>query len=51
MMFILTCPWCEDDVAIAVDEAHDELVCSACNTRIAFAPDPVTTFSLLYEAA
>jgi hypothetical protein len=51
MMFILTCPWCEDDVAFAVDEADDELVCSACNTRIAFAPDPVTTFSLLYEAA
>jgi hypothetical protein len=26
-------------------------VCSACNTRMAFAPDPATTFSLLYEPA
>lgn len=51
MMISLTCPWCEDEVAFSVDEADDELVCSACDTRVAFAPDPVTTFSLLYEAA
>jgi hypothetical protein len=47
----LTCPWCEDEVAFKVDEVHDELVCSACDTRMAFAPDPVATFRLLYEAA
>jgi hypothetical protein len=47
----LTCPWCEDEVAFSVDEADDELVCSACATHVAFAPDPVTTFSLLYEPA
>ena len=34
-----------------VDEASDELVCSGCATRMAFAPDPVTTFGLLYEPA
>jgi hypothetical protein len=51
MMISLTCPWCEDEVAFAVDETDDELICSACNTRMAFAPDPVTTFELLYEAA
>jgi hypothetical protein len=51
MTILLTCPWCEDDVQFAVDETDDELVCSACNTHITFAPDPVTTFSLLYEAA
>ncbi len=51
MMILLTCPWCEDEVQFAVDEADDELVCSACSTRIAFAPDPVPTFSLRTEAA
>ena len=51
MMTSLTCPWCEDEVLFAVDEAADELVCSACQTRVAFAHDPVTTFELLYEAA
>lgn len=51
MNVLLTCPWCEDEVAFAVDETADELVCTACDTRMAFAPDPVATFSLLYEAA
>jgi len=51
MMISLTCPWCEDVVAFSVEEADDELVCSACDTHIAFAPDPVATFSLLYDAA
>jgi DNA-directed RNA polymerase subunit RPC12/RpoP len=47
----LICPWCEDEVAFEVDEAADEIVCSACGTRTEFAPDPVLTYSLLYEAA
>jgi len=47
----LSCPWCNDDVEFVVDEARDELVCSGCATRMAFAPDPVTTFGLLYEPA
>jgi hypothetical protein len=47
----LTCPWCQDEVAFVVDESADELVCGACATRMAFAPDPVTTYGLLYEAA
>jgi hypothetical protein len=51
MMISLTCPWCEDEVAFSVDEVDDELVCNACDTRVAFAPDPITTYSLLYEAA
>ena len=38
------------DPPIELDEADDELVCSACNTRMDFAPDPVTTFGILYEA-
>jgi transcription elongation factor Elf1 len=45
------CPWCQDEVAFTVDETDDEMVCSACNTRMAFAPDPKTTFGLLYEPA
>ncbi|MBA4170138.1 MAG: hypothetical protein H0X68_07005 [Chloroflexi bacterium] len=49
MNILLDCAWCEDEVVFSVDEADDELVCSACNTRMAFAPDPATTFSLLYE--
>lgn len=44
----LACPWCEDEVAMEVDEARDELVCSGCQMRTAFAPDPVATFELLY---
>lgn len=51
MMIQLDCPWCEAEVPFEVDEAADELVCGGCGIRTAFAPDPVATFSLLYEAA
>ena len=47
----LICPWCEDEVEFEVNEASDELTCTACSTRTQFAPDPVTTFGLLYEPA
>lgn len=49
MTISLTCPWCQDEVDFEVDEARDELVCSACSTRSEFAPDPATTYGLLYE--
>ena len=49
MNILLDCAWCGDEVVFTVDEADDELVCSACNTRMAFAPDPATTYGLLYE--
>lgn len=51
MTILLNCAWCSDEVVFTVDEADDELVCSACNTRTAFAPDPAATFALLYESA
>ena len=51
MNILLDCAWCGDEALFSVDETDDELVCSACNTRMAFAPDPATTFSLLYEPA
>jgi DNA-directed RNA polymerase subunit RPC12/RpoP len=51
MNILLDCAWCGDEVVFSIDETDDELVCSACNTRMAFAPDPATTFSLLYEPA
>jgi len=51
MNILLDCPWCGDEVNFAVNETDDELVCTACNTRMAFAPDPTTTFALLYEPA
>jgi DNA-directed RNA polymerase subunit RPC12/RpoP len=51
MNILLDCAWCGDEVVFSVNEADDELVCGACNTRTAFAPDPVTTFALLYEPA
>jgi hypothetical protein len=44
----LLCAWCEDEVAQLVDETRDELVCSGCDMRTAFAPDPAATFELLY---
>lgn len=47
----LDCTWCGDEVVFSVDETDDELVCSACTTHVAFAPDPATTFALLYEPA
>lgn len=50
MNILLDCAWCGDEVVFTLDEADDELVCSACNIRTAFAPDPSTTFALLYEA-
>ncbi len=50
MNILLDCAWCGDEVVFSIDEGDDELVCSACNTRMAFAPDPATTFSLLYES-
>ena len=49
MNILLDCAWCGDEVVFSVDETDDELVCSACNTHMAFAPDPATTFALLYE--
>ncbi len=51
MNILLDCAWCEDEAVFTVDEADDELVCSACNGRTQFAPDPVATFELLYAAA
>lgn len=51
MTVLLDCPWCKDEVAFTVDAAHDELVCSACDIHLAFAPDPATTYELLYETA
>lgn len=51
MTIQLDCPWCRDEVAFEVDETRDELVCSACGIRTEFAPDPVATYALLYEAA
>ncbi|HEX2222054.1 MAG TPA: hypothetical protein VHK06_05970 [Candidatus Limnocylindria bacterium] len=49
MIVQLTCPWCEDELPFEVDEASDEVACTACGTRLNFAPDPVATF--LYDAA
>lgn len=51
MNILLDCAWCGDEVVFEVNETDDELVCSACNIRMAFAPDPATTFALLYEPA
>lgn len=49
MTIQMTCPWCEDEVPFEIDETRDEVVCSGCSTRLEFAPDPVTTYGLLYE--
>lgn len=51
MNILLDCAWCGDEVVFTVDETQDELVCPACNTHTSFAPDPVASFSLLYEPA
>ena len=51
MNILLDCAWCGDEVVFSVMETEDELVCSACNTRMDFAPDPAATFALLYEPA
>jgi DNA-directed RNA polymerase subunit RPC12/RpoP len=50
MTIQLSCPWCTDEVAFTIDEADEELVCSACSTRMDFAPDPGVTYELLYAA-
>jgi hypothetical protein len=47
----LDCPHCQDEMPMTVDEAADEIICSGCSIRMAFAPDPVTTFEILYQAA
>jgi hypothetical protein len=51
MNILLDCPWCEDEALFEVNQAEDELLCSGCHHRMSFAPDPVATFSLLYEQA
>jgi hypothetical protein len=51
MNILLDCAGCGDEVVFTVSETDDELACSACNIRMDFAPDPATTFSLLYEPA
>ena len=50
MNILLDSAWSEDEVVCTVDETVDELVCSACNTRMDFAPDPAITFAMLYQA-
>jgi len=50
MTIQLSCPWCTDEVAFTINEADEELVCSSCDTRMDFAPDPAVTFELLYAA-
>jgi len=50
MNILLDCASCGDEVVFTVNATDDELVCGACNTRMDFAPDPATTFGLLYEA-
>jgi hypothetical protein len=50
MTIQLSCPWCTDEVTFTVDEADEELVCSACAMRMDFAPDPGVTYQLLYAA-
>ena len=47
----LICPWCDEEAPFSVSESEDEIVCSSCSTPMAFAPDPATTFDLLYNAA
>lgn len=49
MTVLLSCPACSDEVPFDIDETADEMVCTACSTRMAFAPDPATTFELLYQ--
>ena len=51
MNILLDCAGCGDEVVFSIDETDDELICSACNIRTAFAPDPAITFALLYEPA
>ncbi len=51
MNILLDCAWCGDEVVFSVNETDDELVCGACNTHMAFAPDPTITFALLYGPA
>jgi DNA-directed RNA polymerase subunit RPC12/RpoP len=51
MTIQLSCPWCTDEVTFTIDEADEELICSACSTRIDFAPDPGVTYQLLYATA
>ncbi|HEX6140220.1 MAG TPA: hypothetical protein VF013_07155 [Candidatus Limnocylindria bacterium] len=49
MTVLLSCPACSDEVPFDIDETADEMVCSACGMHMTFAPDPVTTFELLYQ--
>lgn len=51
MNILLDCNWCGDEVGFTINETDDDLVCGACNTRVAFAPDPSITYALLYESA
>ena len=51
MNILLDCAFCGDEVVFTVTATDDELACVACNTRMEFAPDPATTYRLLYEVA
>lgn len=38
-MLTTTCPWCEEDAALAMDElrqAEPVITCAACGTTVAF---------------
>jgi hypothetical protein len=46
------CPWCEEPASLsALDGAHDELVCEACDTRVLLASDPPLSGTVAHEAA
>jgi DNA-directed RNA polymerase subunit RPC12/RpoP len=51
MNILLDCASCGDEVVFTINETDDELACGECNTRMDFAPDPATTYNLLYEVA
>ncbi len=52
MTFLFDCPRCDGAATLIPMTAEgDEVLCEACNTRVALAPDPAPPASRVHDAA
>ena len=43
MVVLLSCPWCENDVAVSEDEMRGEIRCDECSVAFSFAPEAASS--------
>jgi hypothetical protein len=51
MDVLLSCPWCESDVAVSEEDLRGEIRCDECAVAFGFAPDAGSSARPQQEAA